>query len=578
MNKEQIRTPTWWQIGLILATIAAAITKVYIGIDHDETYVTVMGIRLLNGDRMFDTMWELHMTSAWPAGFMTAFFVRLTGGLEGLVIFLRWTSVLLQLFVAGFFFLVMRKYYRKESVFVASAVIANFLPRGTQNLEYGLLELLFLVMCCVLLYDAGKRSNQQMRIACIEMGFAAVFYAAAVLAYPTVLISLPILLAVLWASVKKECGRWRLPLFFVLVCAILAGLFLAFVFSYLPLAQFLENLRGILSDGMHANVPKAATYGTQLFALAKRAAVFLIAAGGLFLLFRRWAKERILLWYYMLAVSALILIGFNVTGIRPSGPMGLQVRYLIAAVSSLVFFLQGKMRCRKKEEKRDGLMGGLFLAMGIGVYLGTMYGSNMGVEENASFLYLCLFGGMVLGMERAEALKPHAGRIAKGCMVLFALSVIFTRGYLVRITGTGPANITESRVCIESGILRGIYVYPKEAERMAELEREIKAYSDASDTILYLGDEALCNTFAEGRFTSATCISTPIYNEEWVMYYENESHPQPDVIFVDRNTVGSWEEFAKTEFGAYLTERYEIEKEGLIEEKAFYIIKDEIRN
>ena len=85
--KKKYNRIVWWQAVLLLAAFVTAICKIYIGMDHDESYIVVMGIRLLNGDRMFDTMWDLHMTSAWPAWIGTEVFYRITGSLDGLVVF-----------------------------------------------------------------------------------------------------------------------------------------------------------------------------------------------------------------------------------------------------------------------------------------------------------------------------------------------------------------------------------------------------------------------------------------------------------------------------------------------------------
>lgn len=558
MNKEKKKQIKVWQIGLLLATIAATMTKLYIGMDHDESYVVMMGIRLLNGDKPFDTMWDLHMTSAFLAWLFTEIFVRITGSIEGLVIFLRLISVGLQFIMSGIFYKVMKKYYSSEAVFMAAIAMANFLPRATQNLEYGLLEMIAMVLASVLLYDVLQKKKKEDRTVWWELGMSAFLYAVAVLSYPTVLISFPVLLVVLWLGQDKGKRRWQLPLFFAGVCALLGGLFLGYLFSYLSVQEFLTNLQGILSDGSHAQISAASAYGTQLLSLGKRIAVFLFLALLFYVIFHRWLPDKRMIFYYLLAVSALILIGFNVTGIRPSGPIGLQVRYLIVTVAAVWSGFEAL--------KRDKLLAGLFMLNGVAGYIGVMYGSNMGLEENASFLYLCIFVAVMLAME-------NANKAQKVCVILFVCSIIFTKGCLVRITGTGPANILEHRVCVQEDAMKGIFIYPDDAEKIKEKTEEIQKYTSATDKMLYLGDEALCNTFTAGSFTSATCISTPVYNEEWVLYYENEMHPQPTVIFVDKDMMKTWTDFAETEFGEYLIERFSIEPEDVIEEKAFYIYK-----
>jgi hypothetical protein len=116
-------------------------------------------------------------------------------------------------------------------------------------------------------------------------------------------------------------------------------------------------------------------------------------------------------------------------------------------------------------------------------------------------------------------------------------------------------------------------VYPDEAESIAVKETEIKENTDETDIMLYLGNQALCNTFTNGTFTSATCISTPVYNKEWVKYYKDDSHPRPTVVFVDRDNMNAWEDFAETTFGEWLIDEYKLEQSKAEITDKFIIIR-----
>lgn len=571
MEKGQ-KTVCWWHIALLILTLLAAAVKIFIGFDRDEAYIVVMGVRLLEGDRLFDTMWELHMTSAWPAFLGLYLFQAVTGSLEGAVIFLRIASTAIQFAAAWLAYRILRRYESRNTAVLAGVFVANFLPRATQNLEYGLLEMLFVLTAMLLIYDEWMKMGQGEKVCLWKIVGAGISYSLGVLAYPTILISFPVILTAMFLLQKKETRRLRLPLLFCAVCAVCAVIFLGYLLSYLTIPELLSNLQGILADGTHTDTVKTATYFVQLLELCKR--TVLIALGALLctLCFYKWEKRRELFWYCLLLSGAVIFIGFNVTGIRPSGVIGLQVRYLIAAILAVVFAVK----------MREKMITGLFLIPGIFVYAGAMIGSNMGFEENASFLYLTVLAAIVLMGRYARNASDASDtgndrktfcRIGTLCIAAFLCSIIFGKGCLVRITGTAPANIAQERVRIQGGILKGVYVYPEEADRYAEKEREIKAYSDTGDVVLYLGADAICNTFAEGAFTSATCISTPAYNEEWVLYYENESHPGPTVVFLDRDLMESFADFQRTEFGRYFAERYGITEEDVIEEDAFFIFR-----
>lgn len=568
------KTICWWHIVLLVLTLLAAAAKILIGFDRDEAYIVVMGVRLLEGDRLFDTMWELHMTSAWPAFLGLYLFRTATGSLEGAVIFLRILSTVIQFAAAWLAYRILRRYESRDTAVLAAFFVANFLPRATQNLEYGLLEMLFVLTAMLLLYDEWMKMGRGEKVCLWKIVAAAVSYSLGVLAYPTIIISFPAILAAMVLLQEKGTRRLRLPVLFCAVCAVCALIFFGSVLSYLPMPEFLSNLQGILADGTHTDTVKTATYFAQLLELCKRTSMIALGALVCVLFFYKWERRRELFWYCLLLSGAVIFIGFNVTGIRPSGAIGLQVRYMIAAVLAVVFAIR----------LRERMITGLFVIPGIFVYAGAMIGSNMGFEENASFLYLTVFAAILLmgryahnegdarnaGDARGEKMFCGIGML---CMAAFLCGIIFGKGCLVRITGTAPANIAQERTRMQGGILKGVYVYPEEADKYAEKEREIQAYSDAEDVVLYLGADAVCNTFAEGDFTSATCISTPAYNEEWVLYYENESHPRPTVVFLDRDLMKSFADFQKTEFGRYFAERCGVTEEDIIEENMFFIFR-----
>jgi hypothetical protein len=622
----EIKTGRYRWVWVLLAalTIIASVAKIITGFDCDESYIVMMGIRMLDGDLMFRDMWELHMTSAWPAYLCLAAYRGVTGSLYGAVVFLRVVSVLVQ---SGVALLVYRVFKRHNGKHIAAAValtVANFLPRATQNLEYGLIEMICVITAVTLIYDVlmsggsnGTRSHQNpsgenslgkapyradverrmsSRRMVAQIIIAGVIFAVGVLAYPTIIISFPIIVIAMYiyapcesttgnaasaapaGSYRLSVGnRLRLPVIFALTCAACAVLFIAYILSYMSFADFTASLGGMLSDGMHSDaIPKTATYGRQLLGIAARSAA-IIAFAAVFI---------DLLPAATFLSGALIFIGLNITGVRPSSPIGLQCRYIIAAAVAVYYVIK----------RRDSLMAWLFVLPGIAIYIGAMIGGNNGFEENASFLYLAVIAGVVAVMESAgryatdrsdipvsvNARDRLTGAVCSGtngstfttlCIAAFLLSLIFTKGYLVRVTGTNPANICENRVRITEGLLAGVSVYPDYARTLASKESAIRKYTDESDTLLYLGTDAICNTFSDGSYTSATCISTPLFNEEWVEYYEDESHRQPTVIFVDKEASPTWQYFAESAFGEYLIERYAITDDEIIENTEFYIIE-----
>lgn len=286
MNILEKKKISWWQTVLLAGTVLAAFLKIYIGMDNDESYIVTMGVRLLNGDRIFKEMWELHMTSAWPAGICAWVWVRLTGSFDGMVIFMRWVSTIAQFGTAIFVYAVIKKYFRQETAFAAASLWLISCRVRSQNMEYGQLEMIFVLISVCLVFDVlmklRERQKKETQKGAMKYGIAAewclaaVCYAASVLAYPTILVSAPFLGYAVWRSLPEK--KTAYSLLFWGSCAVCAGFFLTFLFSYLTVPEFLDNLGGILSDGTHSDTMKMQSYGKQIVSVCGRIAMILAGA------------------------------------------------------------------------------------------------------------------------------------------------------------------------------------------------------------------------------------------------------------------------------------------------------------
>ena len=82
---------------LSILTVAASITKILIGLDFDENYITVLGARLLQGDHLFRECRDLYQTTGFTMALGLGIFKGITGGYEGAILFCRIVTAILQL-------------------------------------------------------------------------------------------------------------------------------------------------------------------------------------------------------------------------------------------------------------------------------------------------------------------------------------------------------------------------------------------------------------------------------------------------------------------------------------------------
>ena len=78
-------------IALAVLTGIASIIKVFVGLDYDENYITVLGARLLQGDHLFRECWDLYQTTGLTMALILGVFRSITGGYEGAILFCRIT-------------------------------------------------------------------------------------------------------------------------------------------------------------------------------------------------------------------------------------------------------------------------------------------------------------------------------------------------------------------------------------------------------------------------------------------------------------------------------------------------------
>lgn len=540
MNKKLVLVI---EFALIVLSLLATMLKVQVGMDIDEAYIVTMGIRLLQGDELFRNMWELHQTSAWPIYVVLCLLIEITESLNRAVLVLRIVSVLFSAFVAASFHFVMKKYYK--NCFLVSLFIFNFLPRGTQNFEYGYLTCMFGLLSSVILFYLIQEKEKLQPIKLLLLASVSGCLASiGWLCYPTMILTAIVVYIVLR---PKKYGNFTALGGYFIGCIIVFSLFFLNVFRYSSLTSFLHTLPRVLSDGSHEF---QFTSILTNFLTIKYEQLLLLTFFGLILVIicRLICKQWIHPIYAFLFIGSFVVMALNITGLRPCGVFGLQIRLLIVTV------VGSSLLCKMKE---NVLYVTMFLP-GILMLVGALLGSNLGVDENCGFLFLALVAVLLCTCNQISEFVYNcfSEYLAYFCVVIFVLATIFFKGYIVRVTGTGPASIMEKRVVMNDGPLQGIYISGADFEKNQERISLLSKYAKEEDVLLLLGTNALDNIYSGIGMTTPTCISTPRYDIQWVSYFQDPIHKQPSLLLLDKETVRDVKTFFNSnEFGQYLMKR-----------------------
>lgn len=554
---------------LILLSVVAAVNQLLIGFDIDEGYAVSMPFRLLQGDHLFVDMWEVHQTSALlPAAFLWLFY-QVTGSTAYMVLYLRIVATLLHLGMTVLIYRKTRKYLTADWSLLFTLLYLNLLPKWIISLDFSMQQVwgLTLLFTC-LLEERGTEKKQlwQDFLAGLSLAFTVLAYPGMVLLYPAVLVMICMCNKAL--SGKDKC---RKCLLFTAGCAVCAVVFFLYILLFMPVADFLSGIPKVFMDGTHQFTmqTKLLLYGQQWLNVAKQLLILsvlpLLAALILQIFRQKKRKEKgsLFLAFLLLFVAetSLLMILGNLVGIQ-MGPFHFQVRYLLFFLCICIAGWNGR------NTDRPLFYVPIFLMLV--AFVGILVFSNVGPDSSSSYLGLGILAGFSLLLKK----YPQKEQLLFATTVLFVLSLLFCKGYYVRITEYGPSTVRQQRVQVTEGALAGIYVLPEEAEQYMQEHETVQCVTQPDDKLLFLGTDGILNLSANCPFVSPSTISTPAFNEQWVEYFTEYPEKEPTVIVLAKNTIDNREKFfAQNPFGKWIAEKYD--RLHMEETESLCIIKKE---
>lgn len=548
---------------LVFLSVLAAVIKIWVGFDVDEGYAVSMPFRLLQGDKLLKDMWEIHQTSSILPYLFLLPFVKITGGNTGIVLYLRIAATIIHLGFSIWVYKGLPYKIQREWRFLAALLYFNFLPKWLMNLDFSMQLIWGMTAMLLLLYNRKKQES-------LSVFFAGVSLALTVLGYPTMAVLYPVALWMIWKYHRKSFKKLGI---FTLGCAVCAIIFMGYLLSYMSIGEIVASIPHIFSDGSHqfdAGTKWALFFKRWLEAFVQAVVLLMPTAVFAFLckiLAVRFMQKKN--WFYSLVknhfyyffvlsfllFSSLIVILANSVGI-PWGPFRLQVRYLVLFI--LAFFLGKRQLTNGAQAERKGvrdyLLFGTMIAFG-----GIMLASNVGPVSSSSYLILGILALVLLiYFYQKESGIKHFEVISYVTVSIFVLSLIFCKGYYVRVSEYPPANILESRELVTFGPLKGIYIYPEDLKRAKDFYEVIKE-GDGEEKLLLLSTEGIYNLYGKGTYVTPTTISTPAFNEQWVEYFAIHEDKVPDRIIIGKNTIDNPDKFfAENPLGIWIGEHYDI--------------------
>lgn len=541
---------------LVILTVISSITKVKVGLDIDECYNVVLATRLLQGEHLFREIWDLYQTTVFPMALVIGVYKWLFGSFTGVIFFTRIIATLIQWSLGLCVYFTFKNKYKNADF--AGIMIANLIPKGIVNFEYSYLCCIFITFSMCLLYSAcnswGEVKSEKHSI--IRIVASGVCYSFAILSYPTIIITVFVLGIFFLKSYWRQEKRWKIPLIFFLTCFISALVFVGYVLQFISLSELLDNtLNGILIEGSHSGGNLWNSLRDSLYLEREKRLQLIVLAIASFLpwILCVYKKCSIPFYIHLMLISSLVLLALNIFAIRPSGPLGFQIRLAMMVITGLATISIYHIK--------DNILVYLFAYMGVVQLIGILLGTNLTVPENAGNLGLSLIA-LVLITDELNLEYSIQKNYIHLAIIVFILSLIYVKGVLVRVDSTSPANIFEHRQEMEIGPMKRIYVYSDEAQYYRDCITQLEGKILKEDCVLVISDNPIMNMVFSAKYTTVTALTTPVYDEQWVKYYEEKRYQEPTLIVVDKKYHSDLELFlTETLFGKFLQDKYSLYEE-----------------
>lgn len=518
----------------------------------DEAFYISIPMRLMNGDGLFTDEWHLSQLSAVLLYLPVRLFTAITGGTEGIILYMRLLFCLLQLGTGILLFRTFRKYGIAASIISASFI--SFFMIGINTLSYNTLGLASLFTLICLIYRTSDKPSY------IKMFLSGSLIAAFILCQPFGIIfylAYFIAVCVFFAKSKNKTSEDKaatpFPLtissFLVTVAGILPVLvfFLYLLFKNSDIETIFRCIPGIMTDVEHMQVTEE--LGIKTFSLVTFIYDMTMCAGAvpliglvvcmvLSLLLKK--KNKDIAYIVTIAAFAVITLVFwiRITFFRDKTETDdIYFFFFPLALPGIIFYVL--------QEKKNKPVFILLWCTGITYALLMTISSNMRLHASVNGYIVAAAGTLLLAKDILDELKPSEkeSKLKKITCTLLACTLfgfsIFNFGAV--IAGSMTARFTFNSSKMNAGIYKGITLPTDQAliyTRIRKDAAEIKEIISPDDKIFVLDN--IAGAYLEGEFNMGAFsgwfisdqLTYPEIRDRFRSYYEIFPENIPDYIYV----------------------------------------------
>lgn len=547
-----LRRPSKTDTAAILCISAAFIYIIIMaffnGTFPDEAFYISIPLRLINGDGLFTDEWHLSQLSAVLLYVPVSLFTGLTGGTEGIVLFMRVLFCLMQLGTGVLLYTTLRDY--GLSAALISSFFMSFFAIGINTLSYNTIGVASLFALICVIYRSLKKPSG------IKMLCAGSLTAAFVLCQPfAVFLYLAYFTAVcvFFTRSRKEKAEIPFPLtlkaFFLSVAGILPVLifFLYLLLKNSDISTIISCIPGILNDVEHMQISE--NLGIKTFSLYTFFVDMTMCMGTVPLILYALSliapliirKKSKSVAFFVTAVSfAVIAVVFwiRIAFMRDTTETDdVYFYFLPLALPGIVFYVLS--------EKKNKPVFILFWCTGIIYALFMTASSNMRLHASVNGYIIAAAGTLLLGAQAHSELKEASqeSKFTKITAVLLSAVLLGSAAtnFAVVTAGSLASRFSYTTTKMTEGMYKGILFPSDQALKYTKVLRDtekIKEILSPEDKLFVLDN--IPTVYVEGGFNMGAFsgwfisdqLQFPEIRDRFREYYSILPENIPDYIYV----------------------------------------------
>ena len=511
----------------------ANVKSIFADYDVDMSYAVVTSYRHLSGERMFMEMWEPHQTSAFLLDPLMWIFSKITGGYDGIIIFLNISGVILYALLAAFLVQTLKKHTDPYVAHLAGIAVFAFRVRQIVLPEFTNMLSGFSILLIIFLIKHFEKKTDRLWLV-----LSALALCLTVLSYPSAVVNyIAVCLCIFMFSESK------IKDFVILTCVCAAaGLMYLFYFAGHAggLGAFSDNLKNIVSGDSSHNSEYAFDMLFYMKEVLAGAAWFAISAIAAFIVsfavcavFRK--KKAVIfpaVFGGFLIITDLTFCIFFDNVIRTGS-----LRYVYGNLSLLLIVTAvfGLKKCNDFEKKMQLIA--IFIS--VSNMLSVILLTNM--ELITAVQYLIPAGALSLIsvsrlMAAADKEKASGAGFSYAFVFLAVLTIVMHRGIIMKDYSGVCKSVLGIEGIVKNGPAKGVVCSYMASYMNRCNEEDWNRFVSPGENVLVVASnlyDPIVYCFNSSSVSHYSTIDTPTYDETLLKYWELYPDNYPDVIAVE---------------------------------------------